>query len=210
MQNSLAEKAYLELKEAINRLELLPGHALREEDLARALRTSRTPIREALRRLHAEGLVIIEPGRGAAVGNVSVRELLDGYEVRELLEPFAALRAARNGLEGEDLARLKKRLARLPDEPGTSQDFAERRDIDRDLHNSIATATGNRILVRIVIDLQAQTMRVHMFLGARGRFQEAKAEHLSILDAIERKDGEGAAKRMREHLHRSKQRLLER
>ena len=95
------------LEEAILEGELKPGERLRAEALAQRFGTSRTPIREALLQLEAQGLVEVEPNRGAVVRTFDRDDLLDLYEVRALLEPAAAARAAHAASRPHDIERLE-------------------------------------------------------------------------------------------------------
>jgi DNA-binding GntR family transcriptional regulator len=111
-----------ELREAILTGTLPPGSRLRAEPLAERLRTSRTPVREALMLLAREGLVDIEPRRGAVVRPFDAADLLDLYDVRGLIEPFAARRAATR-IGASDLERLQE-LCDLADARGAADDAA--------------------------------------------------------------------------------------
>jgi len=204
----LSDRVYLQLKEQINALKLRPGSPLREAELSRTFRVSRTPIREALRRLHAEGLVVIVNGRGASVGSVSLSDVLEAYEIRELLEPFAAAQAARRGVDPGEIRKFTDRLEQLRDSPRTPEELHEREVLDTELHTMIARAAGNELLARIVLDMRTRMQRVFAHLGGGGRFKEARQEHLQILRATQNRDGKLAAELMRLHLQRSKSRLL--
>lgn len=204
----LADRVYYQLKEQIDSLKLLPGVPLREVELSRAFRVSRTPIREALRRLHAEGRVVIVGGRGASVGSVSLRELLEAYEIRELLEPFAAVNAARRGIDSVEVQRFIDRSERVTDTPSTAEELAQREAVDQDFHALITRVAGNELLARIVLDMHSRIRRVFAHLGGGGRFREGRQEHLQILRAIQNYDENLAAELMRTHLQKSKSRLF--
>lgn len=207
---SLANAIYTRLRDSINSLELAPGAPLVETELAEMFKASRTPVREAIRRLEAERLVQVMPGRGAFVGTVSVREVLDAYEIRELLEPHAARQAVRGGIDPEEIRRLIACLDELKVEPEieTSEKLAEREALDRDLHRLIAEAAGNELLTKTVLDMLARRARVVAYLS-RSRSKEARDEHRAILHALLESDGERAAELLRRHLEASRRRLLE-
>jgi DNA-binding GntR family transcriptional regulator len=182
---------------------------LGEIELAQSFHTSRTPVREALRRLHAEGLVTLTPRRGAVVNGTSLREIVDAYEVREILEPFGALRAAERGLNPRILNSLRRRLARLSDaEPLSSADVNERESVDRALHSAIAEASGNDALARVIEEMHSRVLRALGLIGRGGRFGTSRAEHLEILKAIQGRNGEQARVLMSQHLRLSKEWLL--
>jgi DNA-binding GntR family transcriptional regulator len=115
-----AVRVHAELRSGIMEGRLAPGERLRAEALAERLGTSRTPVREALLMLEREGLVVVEPHRGAVVRAFDAADLLDLYEVRELIEPHAAMRAATR-IEPEAMNRLHE-LCDLAEEPGATTD----------------------------------------------------------------------------------------
>lgn len=208
--SSLSEKIYLHLKNSINSLELSPGTPLREADLANTFQSSRTPVREALRRLEAEGLIDFASGRGATVADVSVRDVLDAYEIRELLEPFATSRVAHNKANHEAIRDLLGRLETLSDNPHTPTELADRETFDKDLHLLIADLAENEQMAKIIHDMRTQVWRVFRIIGNRGqvRFRSGKEEHRAILMAILDGDGDLAADLMHNHLKESRLQLL--
>jgi DNA-binding GntR family transcriptional regulator len=134
MAATSAIRVHHDLRHAILEGELAPGERLRAEALATRLGTSRTPIREALVMLEREGLVELQPNRGAVVKPFDPADLLDLYEVRALIEPHAARRAATR-IADDDLQRLKE-LTRLADRAGVNEQIA----LNEDFHRIIATA----------------------------------------------------------------------
>ena len=129
-----------ELREAILTGTLPPGSRLRAEPLAERLRTSRTPVREALILLAREGLVDIEPRRGAVVRPFDAADLLDLYDVRALIEPYAARRAATR-IEAPALGRLRE-LSDLADARGAADDAAvdDQMAFNEEFHRIIVAA----------------------------------------------------------------------
>lgn len=197
---SLADTVYERLRAAIENLELPPSTHLQEVELASQYGVSRTPIREALRRLAVEGFVELSHGRGATVAQGNLRDILDAYEVRKLLEPYAAAQAARLGGDDPRLERLQRELAGLAGPPATEQDVRERERLDRELHGLIAELTGNQLLARIIRDLHSRVQRVYVQLGSGGRFERIQEEHLKVIAAIRSGDADGAAAAMAAHL----------
>jgi len=132
-----------ELREAILTGTLPPGSRLRAEPLAERLRTSRTPVREALILLAREGLVDIEPRRGAVVRPFDAADLLDLYDVRALIEPYAARRAATR-IEAPALERLRE-LSDLADARGAADDAAvdDQMAFNEEFHRIIVAAAGS-------------------------------------------------------------------
>ncbi len=129
-----------ELREAILSGEFGPGQRLRTASLAKRFGSSRTPVREALVQLEGEGLVDIEPRRGAVVRPFDAADLLDLYDVRGLIEPFAARRAATR-IEAPDLERLRE-LCDLADARGAADDAAveDQMAFNEEFHRIVVTA----------------------------------------------------------------------
>lgn len=200
MSTPLAQTVYERLRESIENLDLRPGTHLQEVELASEYGVSRTPIREALRRLASEGLVDLSHGRGATVAHGSLRDILEAYEVRRILEPFAAARAAKRSSADPRLADLERAISELAGTPVTAQDVRERERLDRELHGLIAELAGNDILTRMVRDLHSRVQRVYVQLGSGGRFERIREEHLRVLAAIRAGDEEAASAAMIAHL----------
>ena len=131
------------LREAILTGTLPPGSRLRAEPLAERLQTSRTPVREALMLLAREGLVEIEPRRGAVVRSFDAADLADLYDVRSLIEPYAARRAATR-IEAADLARLDE-ICDLADARGAADDAAveDQVALNEEFHRIVVAAAGS-------------------------------------------------------------------
>lgn len=187
--DSLADGAYARLRDAIGRGLIEPGTHLREYELARQLGISRTPVREALRRLAAEGLVRIVPGRGALVTDLDPVTLREIYSVRGVLEGMAAWLAAERmsaptrGLLGGLVTELAEALAAGDDD--------RLREGNLRFHAAIAEASGNRYLVRLLYDMEMQLERFRI-LALRDPDRRARAheEHVALYAAI--RDGAGA------------------
>lgn len=200
MSTSLADTVYEKLREAIENLDVTPGAHLQEAELASEFGVSRTPIREALRRLASEGLVELSHGRGATVAQGNLRDILDAYEARQLLEPYVAAQAARFASASPELAEMEQKIARLSGGPSTPQDVRERENLDRELHGLIADLAGNPLITRLVRDLHSRVQRVYLQLGSGGRFERIQKEHLQVIAAIRAADPEAAAAAMKAHL----------
>lgn len=201
---SLAEEVYTRLKRDIVSHKLPPGTPLNELGLAQSLNTSRTPVREALRRLQAEGLVEIVRSRGARVSEVSFREASEAYEIRGLLEPHAA-RLAVERLTEESARSLREMRDRL-NAPSLTSDTAVRWEMDRELHDLILETAGNELLRSLVWDLRVRTDRAYAYL-AEGALAASRREHVHILEAILSKDANAAEESLRTHLVNSRSRL---
>lgn len=206
-RSSLAEDVYICLKEDIISAKLPPGTALIEGSLAESLGISRTPVREALRRLEKDGLVDIEHGRGARVSEVSFRDAIEVYEIRELIEPYAA-RLAASRLTPELAQHLRKMLGVIS-EPSLTSDISVRSQMDRELHDLILEAAGNEMLRTLVWDMRVRTQRAFAYVAQMG-LKVTQQEHVQLVEAILRRDADTAEQLMRQHLANAKARLTHR
>ncbi len=181
----------------IIRVELAPGDAVREDELQRSLGIGRTPIREAIQRLAREQFVTVVPRRGVFVAGVDASELALLYETRAVLEPYVTRLAAARGSE-EQWAAMAAVLARAT-RPGTTPD--ELIEIDRDCHEIVWAAAGNRFLTDTLDVLYAQSDRLwHMHLASVADMGHAVAEHEAILAALRAGDADGAADLVEQHV----------
>jgi DNA-binding GntR family transcriptional regulator len=196
---SLADKAYHEIRGLIVSLELAPGAVIDERGLIERLGIGRTPVREALRRLAQERLVDVYPRRGMFVTGVDVRELARLSEVREVLEPEAARLAAERATDAdrEGLAAL---LAEL--DAGTS-DLIE---LDERIHRAVYRAAHNDLLEATLEQYYVLALRIwSLALERTSELEEAVEAHRALLEAIHEGDGERAADAMREHVQNFEQ-----
>lgn len=205
---SAVERAHLEIRHRIVHGAYPPGTPLSEARLARDLRTSRTPVREALSRLYEEGYVERVARRGFFVARVTVPMIRNAFEVRSLLEGAAAARAAALAAP-EDIARLRA-LAdaqRVVDSPAANRRAFE---ANGQFHEAIASASRNALLVTLVRHCIDQITRF-VALGVNlNSFQEAAVnEHHAIVDAIERKDAAAARSAVERHLDAASRFLLQ-
>jgi len=196
---TLREQVLEHLREEIlsNRME--PGAELSEVALATSLGVSRGPIREALGRLAAEGLVTITPRRGAIVTKLTKQEFIDAYQVREALESLAT-RVAVPRLTDEDRAELH----RMSDDMrrcAQADDATAFFEINRRFHDKLVAASGNRRLFEMHEQLMGQMGRLlQKSAQLRGGLGESAAAHEAILGAVDAGDAERAARLMAEHI----------
>ena len=202
---TLAERAFNDLRRAIVSGELQPGRRLPIEELASALDVSPMPVREALRRLEAVGLVEHVPHRGARVSVPSAEDLADLVRARLALEPLAtslaATRFGEDARKAESALRAYHEAAEDGDVPGA---FAA----DFDFHFTIYRSAGSPWLMRLINPLWESSERYRR-AGAPGtyEFAEREEEHRAILDAVAAHDGPRATEAMRSHLERSADRI---
>ena len=189
--------AYQRLLDEIRDGALLPGQRLRENELSDRLGVSRTPIREAIRQLEADGLVTHVPRQGATVRRLDYTEVMELYEMRTVLEGTAARLAARaaSDVELDELDVLNDRLA----ESGTGSDAAR---INRIFHATLLVTAKNRFLEKSMLSLQ----KALLILGPSQlldseRSEAAVSEHRRIMAALKARDGAAAETEMRAHIH---------
>lgn len=179
-------------------LKLRPGSPLHEEELAAAYRVSRTPIREAIRKLERDGLVTVHPRRGAFISEISMRRALEIDQLRELLEPVAARRAAAR-ISDEALAEISGALEQLKTVSPDLDDYVRYLEIDVRLHELILRAAGNETMCEVVTRLHHRMNAVRIVTTAP-RYEESIAEHKRIIAALRARDGETAAREMATHI----------
>jgi DNA-binding GntR family transcriptional regulator len=196
---SLADKAYQEIRRLIVSLELAPGAVIDERELIERLEIGRTPVREALRRLAHERLVEVYPRRGMFVTGVDVRELARLSEVRELLEPEAARLAAERATD-VDRAELGALLVEL--DAGRSELI----DLDERIHRAVYRAAHNDLLEATLEQYYVLALRIwSIALDRAHELEEAVEEHRALLEAIQAGDGDRAADTMRAHVQNFEQ-----
>ena len=188
------------LRQRIFRRELEPGSWIDELKLAEEYGISRTPLREALKVLAAEGLVTMKVRRGAYVTEVSEQDLADVYHLLALLEADAAgvVAAGASAAQIDDLRTLHAELeaAATPGKVDRDHFFA----INERFHMRLLDIANNRWRNQMVADLRkVMKLNRHNSLLKSGRIEESLAEHRALMDAIDRRDGDAAAQRMREH-----------
>ncbi len=185
----LREVVFLRLRRQILRGELKPGERLMEIGLANRLGVSRTPIREAIRKLEHEGLVVMIPRRGAHVAEITRQELNDVLEVRKSLEVLAITKAC-GRMTDEDVDELRTeeqafaaRVREQDADPAALGQFDER------FHDVIYRGTGNRRLIQILNNLREQMYRFRVeYLKDTEVRETLVKEHDAIIKALEKRD----------------------
>lgn len=208
IQKSLHLEVAARLRDQIFNGFLAPGTFLDEVALCESLKISRTPLREALKVLTAEGLLRHEPRRGCFVSEVTEQDLDDIFPVIALLEGRCAFEAARRASDA-DLAALGALHERLKDhaEAGRIQGYY---DTNLLIHEAIILLANNRWLTQTISDLRkilklARLQQLH----APGRLAQSLAEHLTVYAALKSRDSQGAEAAMRTHLTRQREALRE-
>jgi DNA-binding GntR family transcriptional regulator len=194
---------YDRIKAAVLSGELLPGQQLVETTLAEWCGVSRTPIREALRRLEQDG-VISRTDRGLVVRERSPEEILDIYETRIVLEALAARTAAARR-SPFDVIRLQRMADRLEQLDTAAAGEAAMAELNREFHRLLWRATRSEPLIDLLTRIDLHLSRYPATtLSAPGRWDEANREHRAIIEAIEQQDPAAAAKHAADHFTRSR------
>lgn len=205
-------KAYEWLRSAILAGALEPGDRLRESAIAARLRMSRTPVREAFRRLEAEGWLEIIPNAGVRVSEWSISDVEDMFEVRALIETSIAARAALNASEAE-IARIGELARDLTELAATgSRGTADERALkDAAFHDTLAEAACSRRLAR----LRRMVVEIPMVRWTFDSFDQTEirrsaAHHSEIAAALAARDADWASAAMRSHIHSARHAVLRR
>jgi DNA-binding GntR family transcriptional regulator len=191
MSSRLVDAAYWTIKREIVECVLPPGSEVSERELMERYGLSKAPLREALVRLAQEGLLRAIPRSGYEITPITVQDVRDIFELRLLLEPAAARRAAGH-VDNELLTELDA-VCRAGYIPGDRESESAFLRTNREFHLTIAQAAGNRRLAGQVGQLLEEMERLfHLGLAVRNRTVEMQHEHRSLVDALTRGDGEAA------------------
>ncbi len=203
----LRDVVFNTLRRAILRGELLPGERLMEIQLAQRLGVSRTPVREAIRKLELEGLVTMIPRKGAEVAKITVSDLKDVLEVRIALEELAVKDACEN-ITGEQLAALR----------GANEEFRQvlrEGDLmacgqaDIKFHEIIYAATNNRRLLQMLSNIREQMYRYRLeYLKDHSKHEALVREHEAICQALQEHDRAKAGEAIRTHIENQKESII--
>jgi DNA-binding GntR family transcriptional regulator len=206
---TLREQIVSSLRDSIIKGELNPGQKLTEPELAEKLGISRTPIREAFRQLESEGFLTVIPRRGAVVSRITKKEIVDFYELKSLLESYAARIAAEQITEKgiEKLKRINEQLTVLA-EKGDVEAFFWKND---EFHNTFISYCGNEKLLEFREHMVQRFMRFRLgALSVPGRLMASVRQHRTIISALSEKDGSLAEAVVLEHALLSGRELAER
>lgn len=196
---ALYEQVAERLRTRIYAHELAPGAWIDEQHLADKFGISRTPMREALKVLAAEGLVVLKPRRGCYVAEMSERDLDEIFPVLALLEGRVAEEATRR-LTGADFSRLEAIHADL-ERHAAANDTDRFFEANQAFHNALQELAGNRWLSQLIDDTRKFLKLTRRdSLRLEGRLRQSLAEHRLVLDAIRRQDSAAAALQMHNHI----------
>lgn len=204
----LRDVVFNTLRQAILKGELRPGERLMEIQLAQRLGVSRTPVREAIRKLELEGLVLMVPRKGAEVAEITVKDLEDVLEVRAALEELAA-KIACDHITDEQMQELKKAAADFKKVLDTD-DLTSCVQADMKFHEIIYNATDNARLLQILNNLREQMYRYRMeYLKDKSMHKTLVEEHDAIRRALKKRDKDKAAQAICVHIENQKQSIID-
>ena len=200
----LRDVVFNTLRKAILRGELKPGERLMEIQLANKLGVSRTPIREAIRKLELEGLVVMIPRKGAEVAKITVRDLKDALEVRMAIDSLS-VKLACERLDEDDKTEIKQACVAFR-EAVKSKNVQAIVEGDERFHNTIYRASKNQKLITIAMNLREQVYRYRFeYVKDFSYHENLIREHDQITEAILKGDVETAQKIMKEHIYNQEQ-----
>jgi DNA-binding GntR family transcriptional regulator len=207
----VADEIYDLIKAKIVAQEFAPGQRLNLEEIEKQLGISRTPLKDALNKLAGEGLVEIVPRKGTFVSNPTPEEIAESFDVRRVLEMYAA-ELALPRIEPKHLSRMREMVQKLgemvqsEDWVSIYQDYVA---LDHDLHHFIVELSGNKRLLWVYeqMNVHVQMARIR-YLRAEQELDMAQMEHEEILRAFEARDGAAAREALAHHIERAKRSLL--
>lgn len=210
----LSQIAYKKIKTQIVRLELKPGDPIDESSMAAALEIGRTPVRESLLRLAAEGLVRLRPGRGFTVRNITLKDLKDLFEALTILERSAVALAARR-IEAEDLKQLDL-LNRQVQAAWKRDGYLQMTVLNSRFHRIIYGASGNAIITSYLNSLQSQSQRLAYLcfsapapVNLATHAEESIRDHQKLIDCLRRRDESGAVTIITRHVKLFRRRVFD-
>lgn len=205
----LRDVVFNTLRQAILKGELKPGERLMEIQLANKLGVSRTPVREAIRKLELEGLVLMIPRKGAEVAEITRQDMEDVLEVRTALEELA-VKDACDHITDAQLSELKKASNEFKKALLEGKDLVTCADADMHFHDVILSATNNRRLIQMLNNLSEQMYRYRMeYLKDERTHKTLIEEHDAIRRALKKHDKVKAGAAIRIHIDNQKRSILE-
>jgi len=196
----LSRKVYRVIKTEIVKGNLKPGTKLSEGKIAEQMRVSRTPIREAVRELAAEGFIEINPNRGMIVIEFSFEDLIEVLQIRRVLEGLAAYIAAKK-INEEEIKKLEKIIKQM-NITIVKNDVLAYSELNGEFHNLILKVCGNKRLMKICTNLSSSEHRfkIRSLRNNPERLKYSLKEHQKILEAFKRKDSEQADRLSQKHI----------
>ena len=211
-QPDLADRVHAILKEQILKQSLRSGDQIIVEELAKSLQVSRTPVIEALQRLHADGLVIIKPRKGTFIKPLTIQDFIEAIDLREYLETYSA-KLAISQVTDEEIAGLKSLAGEFTpfyDQKGQRTDIAGFSRKNAEFHDYHFRMSKNSKLLHIYRNLNIDVIQSRIYFRSEARSAlQVNEEHLAIVDAYERRDLERLITAISVHCQRGKQAMLQ-
>ena len=203
----LRDVVFNTLRHAILKGELEPGERLMEIALAQKLGVSRTPIREAIRKLELEGLVVMVPRKGAEVADITEKDLRDVLEVRTALEELSIELAMKN-MNDDDYKQLRE-ANELFAKDSEGDDLIKIAEADVAFHEIIYMATGNKRLIQMINNLREQMYRYRLeYIKDKSTHARLVEEHNKIIDAMKKNDVTAAKAAIKLHVENQEENIL--
>ena len=203
---TLRERIVSSIRNAIINGQLKPGTRIAEPELAEKFGISRTPIREAFRQLETEGFISVIPRKGAIVASFSAQDVSNFYDLKMILEGYAA-RLATMTLTESEIDRMETVNRQMLTSAG-KKDLRRVLDLHNEFHDTFLRAAGNDRLHQIVQSMVAQFQRYRLILAMPGKVEGAIDQHVEIIDAFRRRDPSLAEKLVQKNALYGKRILL--
>lgn len=205
---SMAESAYTSIKEEILKNTFPSGEFISISELAANLEgMGRTPVREAVQRLHDERLLIVVPRKGIIIPEFDIKKMMDQLEVRYILERHATIKALKN-IGEDDINELRAIVGEL--ESTADKEAYQLARLNKNFHMRIAACTKNQELYQTLEKIYDHHIRVYTyFLANQTRFRSTQEEHKEILSAMTKKDEDALASAIDNHYENTRRELLE-
>lgn len=206
-KQNISEDIVVYIKNQILSGELNPGDRIVETKLAKELGISQTPVREAIRHLQGEGIIIIVPNKGPMVRTLDMKDVFEIYSVRSMLEGLAIRLATQNATERE-IQELEAFYNKMKDKihdssvPYLLQDSAH-------IHQTIIYMSNHARLITMYKSISFQISLVNRMLGTRSTKQKEVDDHLELIEALKKRDPDPAEMTIRKHIYRSYREFVE-
>lgn len=203
---TLRERIADALRQAIIKGELKPGERLQEVEIAQSYNTSRTPVREAFRQLESEGFIVIKPRRGATVTPITAKDVREFYEVKSVLESYAARLAVSQITEAQidKMEHLNRQLRRCYER----SDISGMVPVHNEFHETFVQACGNDRLASLISSLVNQFQRFRIALSHTDAVEDSILIHEQIVAAFRARDAERAASLVAQNSAQGGERLI--
>jgi len=207
-RKSLGQHVFENLKSAIVKGDLSPGDRLIENQLAKTLGISRTPVREAIHKLEREGFLRKKPGGGFSVLGLSREDVIETFGIRSVLESYAARLAAQKHRK-QTLKPLEKKIDTFQNRLD-SGDFELLADINTEFHDLLYGLSESPRLIKMIHNLRDQIFRFRQIILKNANLAKiSNQDHKDMLKKIRQRDAEGVEELVREHIMRGQQAVLD-